>query len=85
MVGFRKGVLSQVVLSLLKRKKFADGLNDVCLVLIDGVDLAELMIERCVRVHVRETTRVTKIDQDFFSLMNESIKDLKIFVFLFKI
>ena len=36
-------------------------------VLIDGVRLAKLMIEHCVGVQVKETIRVAKIDQDFFS------------------
>ena len=48
-------------------KKFAEGLNDVRLVLIDGVDLAKLMIDHSVGVQVKETIRVAKIDQDFFS------------------
>ena len=42
-------------------------LNDVRLVLIDGVDLAKLMIEYCVGVQVKENITVAKIDQDFFS------------------
>ena len=42
-------------------------INDVRLVLTDGVDLAKLMIEHCVGVQVKETIRVAKIDQDFFS------------------
>ena len=31
------------------------------------IDLAKLMIEHCVGVQVKETIRVAKIDQDFFS------------------
>ena len=48
-------------------KKFAQGLTDVRLVLIDGVDLAKLMIEHCVGVQVKETIQVARLDQDFFS------------------
>jgi len=35
--------------------------------LIDGVDLAKLMIEHSVGVQVKEVIKVSKIDQDFFS------------------
>jgi len=45
----------------------ANDLRDQRLVLIDGVGLAKLMIEHCVGVQVKETIRVAKIDQDFFS------------------
>ena len=48
-------------------KKFAENLSEVRLVLIDGVDLAEYMIEYNVGVQVKETIKVAKIDQDFFS------------------
>ena len=48
-------------------KRFAENLSDVRLVLIDGVALAELMIEYCVGVQIKETIQVAKIDQDFFS------------------
>ena len=34
---------------------------------IDAVDLAKLMIEYCVGVQVKETIKVAKFDQDFFS------------------
>jgi len=65
--GCRKGVFVTSSTFTSEAKKFADGLNDVRLVLIDGVDLAKLMIEHSVGVQVKETIRVAKIDQDFFS------------------
>merc|ERR1711991_188229 len=65
--GCRKGVFVTSSTFTSEAKKFADGLNDVRLVLIDGVDLAKLMIEHSVGVQVKETIKVAKIDQDFFS------------------
>ena len=65
--GCRKGVFVTSSTFTSEAKKFAEGLNDVRLVLIDGVDLAKLMIEHSVGVQVKETIKVAKIDQDFFS------------------
>ena len=65
--GCRKGVFVTSSTFTLEAKKFVEGLNDVRLVLIDGFDLAKLMIEHYVGVQVKETIRVSKIDQDFFS------------------
>ena len=65
--GCRKGVFVTSSTFTSEAKKFAEGLNDVRLVLIDGFDLAKLMIEHSVGVQVKETIRVAKIDQDFFS------------------
>ena len=65
--GCRKGVFVTSSSFTSEAKKFAEGLNDVRLVLIDGVDLAKLMIEHSVGVQVKETIRVAKIDQDFFN------------------
>ena len=65
--GCRKGVFVTSSTFTLEAKKFVEGLNDVRLVLIDGFDLAKLMIEHSVGVQVKETIRVAKIDQDFFS------------------
>ena len=47
--------------------EFAKELRDQRLILIDGVDLAKLMIEHSVGVQVKEVIKVSKIDQDFFS------------------
>ena len=44
----------------------AKDLRDQRLVLIDGIELAKLMIEHCVGVQVKETIKVAKIDLDFF-------------------
>ncbi len=65
--GCRKGVFVTSSTFTSEAKKFVEGLNDVRLVLIDGFDLAKLMIEHSVGVQVKETIRVAKIDQDFFS------------------
>ena len=65
--GCRKGVFVTSSTFTSEAKKFSEGLNDVRLVLIDGFDLAKLMIEHSVGVQVKETIRVAKIDQDFFS------------------
>ena len=65
--GCKKGVFVTSSTFTAEAKSFAAGLTDVRLVLIDGVRLAKLMIEHCVGVQVKETIRVAKIDQDFFS------------------
>ena len=65
--GCRKGVFVTSSTFTSEAKKFAEGLNDVRLVLIDGFYLAKLMIEHSVGVQVKETIRVAKIDQDFFN------------------
>ena len=65
--GCRKGVFVTSSTFTSEAKKFAESLNDVRLVLIDGFDLAKLMIEHSVGVQVKETIRVAKIDQDFFN------------------
>ena len=65
--GCRKGVFVTSSTFTSEAKKFAKGLTDVRLVLIDGVDLAKLMIEHCVGVQVKETIQVARLDQDFFS------------------
>ena len=65
--GCRKGVFVTSSTFTSEAKKFVEGLNDVRLVLIDGFDLAKLMIEHSVGVQVKETIRVAKIDQDFFN------------------
>ena len=65
--GCKKGVFVTSSTFTSEAKSFAVGLTDVRLVLIDGVRLAKLMIEHCVGVQVKETIRVAKIDQDFFS------------------
>ena len=43
-------------------------LKDQKLVLIDGIRFAKLMIEYSVGVQVKETIKVSKLDQDFFAL-----------------
>ena len=65
--GCKKGVFVTSSTFTNDAKRFAENLSDVRLVLIDGVALAELMIEYCVGVQVKETIQVAKIDQDFFS------------------
>ena len=65
--GCKKGVFVTSSTFTCDAKKFAENLSDFRLVLIDGVDLAKLMIEYCVGVQVKETIKVAKIDQDFFS------------------
>lgn len=65
--GCKKGVFVTSSSFTSDARKFAKNLNDVRLVLIDGVDLAKLMIEYCVGVQVKENITVAKIDQDFFS------------------
>ena len=65
--GCKKGVFVTNSTFTNEAKRFAENLSDVRLVLIDGVALAELMIEYCVGVQVKETIKVAKIDQDFFS------------------
>ena len=65
--GCKKGVFVTSRTFTSEAKKFAQGLTDVRLVLIDGVDLAKLMIEHCVGVQVKETIQVSRLDQDFFS------------------
>jgi len=65
--GCKKGVFVTSSTFTNDAKRFAENLSDVRLVLIDGVALAELMIEYCVGVQIKETIQVAKIDQDFFS------------------
>ena len=65
--GCKKGVFVTSSTFTNEAKRFAENLSDVRLVLIDGVALAELMIEYCVGVQIKETIKVAKIDQDFFS------------------
>ena len=65
--GCKKGVFVTSSTFTNDAKRFAENLSDVRLVLIDGVDLAELMIEYCVGVQVKETINVSKIDHDFFN------------------
>ena len=65
--GCKKGVFVTSSVFTSDARKFAEGLRDQRLVLIDGVALAKLMIEHCVGVQVKETIRVAKIDQDFFN------------------
>ena len=65
--GCKKGVFVTSSTFTSEAKSFAAGLTDVRLVLIDGAGLAKLMIEHCVGVQVKETIRVAKIDQDFFT------------------
>ena len=65
--GCKKGVFVTSSTFTNEAKRFAENLSDVRLVLIDGVALAELMIEYCVGVQIKETIQVAKIDQDFFS------------------
>ena len=65
--GCKKGVFVTSSTFTAEAKSFAAGLTDVRLVLIDGAGLAKLMIEYCVGVQVKETIRVAKIDQDFFT------------------
>ena len=65
--GCKKGVFVTSSTFTNDAKKFAENLSEVRLVLIDGVDLAEYMIEYNVGVQVKETIKVAKIDQDFFS------------------
>ena len=45
--------------------EFAKRLRDQRLILIDGVDLAKLMIEHSVGVQVKEVIKVSKIDGTF--------------------
>jgi len=65
--GCKKGVFVTSSTFTSEAKAFASGLTDVRLVLIDGIGLAQLMIEHCVGVQVKETIQVAKLDQDFFS------------------
>tara|TARA_B100001115_G_C15776132_1_gene381330 strand:+ start:59 stop:955 length:897 start_codon:yes stop_codon:yes gene_type:complete len=65
--GCKKGVFVTSSTFTNDAKRFAENLSDVRLVLIDGVDFAELMIEYCVGVQVKETINVSKIDHDFFN------------------
>jgi len=65
--GCRKGVFVTSSSFTSDAIEFAKGLRDQRLILIDGVDLAKLMIEHSVGVQVKEVIKVSKIDQDFFS------------------
>ena len=65
--GFRKGVFVTSSSFTSEAIEFAKGRRDQRLILIDGVDLAKLMIEHSVGVQVKEVIKVSKIDQDFFS------------------
>ena len=64
--GCRKGVFVTSSRFTSEAIEFAKRLSDQRLILIDGVDLAELMIEHSVGVQVKEVIKVSKIDQDFF-------------------
>ena len=45
---------------------YANDLRDLKLVLIDGKQLAELMIQHEVGVQVKSTYRISTLDHDFF-------------------
>ena len=65
--GCKKGVFVTSSEFTSEAIRFSEDLRDQRLILINGTKLANLMIEFCVGVQVKETIQVRKIDQDFFS------------------
>ena len=64
--GCRKGVFVTSSTFTAEAKAYANDLRDMKLVLIDGKQLAELMIQHEVGVQVKSTYRISKVDHDFF-------------------
>ena len=65
--GCKKGVFVTSSTFTADARKFAADLRDQRLVLIDGTAFARLMIDYGVGVQIKDTYRVAKVDQDFFS------------------
>ena len=64
--GCKKGIFVTSSTFSGDARKGANELREQKLKLIDGVDLAKLMIEFSIGVQVKERIIVSKIDQDFF-------------------
>ncbi len=71
--GCRKGIFVTSSSFTSEAREFVNGLRDQRLVLIDGIDLANLMIEHSVGVQIKEVIKVSKIDQDFFSDLDDEL------------
>jgi len=66
-VGARKGVFMTTSSFTKQALTYVERLRDSKIVLIDGQELAQLMIEHDVGVSIHETFNLKRIDEDFFS------------------
>ena len=66
-VGARKGVFMTTSSFTQQARTYVDRLRDSKIVLIDGQQLAQLMIEHDVGVSIHETFHLKRIDEDFFA------------------
>jgi restriction system protein len=66
-VGARKGVFMTTSSFTQQARTYVERLRDSKIVLIDGQQLAQLMIEHDVGVSIQETFHLKRIDEDFFS------------------
>ena len=66
-VGARKGVFMTTSSFTKQARVYVERLRDSKIVLIDGQELAQLMIEYDVGVSIHETFNLKRIDEDFFN------------------
>lgn len=66
-VGARKGVFMTTSSFTQQARTYVERLRDSKIVLIDGQQLAQLMIEHDVGVSIHETFHLKRIDEDFFT------------------
>ena len=66
-VGARKGVFMTTSSFTKQARTYVERLRDSKIVLIDGQELAQLMIEYDVGVSIHETFHLKRIDEDFFN------------------
>ncbi|MGB3495306.1 MAG: restriction endonuclease [Elainellaceae cyanobacterium] len=66
-VGARKGVFMTTSDFSAQAKQYATQLRDSKIVLINGQQLAQFMIEHDVGVSIKETFQIKRLDEDFFA------------------
>lgn len=66
-VGARKGVFMTTSSYTKQARTYVERLRDSKIVLVDGQELAQLMIEHDVGVSIHETFHLKRIDEDFFN------------------
>ncbi|MDA9700066.1 restriction endonuclease [Synechococcus sp. AH-736-M02] len=64
--GCRKGVFVTTSKFTADARRFAEGIRDPRLVLVDGEKLANLMIQHGVGIQTKEVIKISKVDLDFF-------------------
>jgi restriction system protein len=66
-VGARKGVFLTTSTFTQQAITYASQLRDSKIILIDGQNLAQLMIEHDFGVSIKDTLYIKRIDEDFFA------------------